>query len=91
MSCRIYFYILANGAEGASKISFEKRVRPKSLYCLQGSHSYWKTWKMGRHFPVWEKSGNFEQTRKVRENHTKKTGKVRGNSHILSIAMPISL
>ena len=26
---------------------------------------------MGRHSPVREKSGNFEQTRKVRENHTK--------------------
>ena len=26
--------------------------------------------KMGRHFPVREKSGNFEQTGKVRENHT---------------------
>ena len=37
----------------------------------QGSHSDWKTWKMGRHFPVREKSGNFEQTGKVRENHTK--------------------
>ena len=27
--------------------------------------------KMGRHLPVREKSGNFEQTGKVRENHTK--------------------
>ena len=26
---------------------------------------------MGRHFPVREKSGNFDQTGKVRENHTK--------------------
>ena len=26
---------------------------------------------MGRHFPVRGKSGNFEQTGKVRENHTK--------------------
>ena len=33
----------------------------------QGSHSG----KMGRHFPVREKSGNFEQTGTVRENHTK--------------------
>ena len=34
----------------------------------------WKTWKMGRHFPVREKSENFEQTGKVREiweNHSK--------------------
>ena len=30
-----------------------------------------KPGKMGRHFPVREKSGNFEQTRKVKENHTK--------------------
>ena len=30
-----------------------------------------KTGKTGRHFPVREKSGNFEQTGKVRENHTK--------------------
>ena len=30
-----------------------------------------KPGKMGRHFPVREKSGNFEQTGKVRENHKK--------------------
>ena len=30
-----------------------------------------KPGKMERHFPVREKSGNFEQTGKVRENHTK--------------------
>ena len=30
-----------------------------------------KPGKMGRHFPVREKSGNFEQTGKVRENHIK--------------------
>ena len=30
-----------------------------------------KPGKIGRHFPVREKSGNFEQTGKVRENHTK--------------------
>ena len=46
---------------------------------LQGSHSNWKTWKMGRHFPVREKLGNFEQTGKVRENHTK-YGKSQGIS-----------
>ena len=43
-------------------------------YDIQRFHSdgkTWKTWKMGRHFPVREKSGNFEQTGKVRENHTK--------------------
>ena len=50
MSYPIYFYILANGADEASKISFGKRVGPKSLYCLQGSHSDWKTWKNGKAF-----------------------------------------
>ena len=30
-----------------------------------------KLGKMRRHFPVREKSGNFEQIGKVRENHTK--------------------
>ena len=35
-----------------------------------------KPGKMGRHFPVREKSGNFEQTGKVRENHTN-SGKLR--------------
>ena len=30
-----------------------------------------KPGKMGRHFPVREKSGNFEQTGKVTENQTK--------------------
>ena len=30
-----------------------------------------KPGKMGRHFPVRERSGNFEQSGKVRENHTK--------------------
>ena len=30
-----------------------------------------KPGKMGRHFPVREKSKNFKQTGKVRENHTK--------------------
>ena len=39
-----------------------------------------KPGKMGRHFPVREKSGNFEQTGKVRERSgktTQNTGKMR--------------
>ena len=39
-----------------------------------------KPGKMGRHFPVREKSGNFEQTGKVREKSGKiiqNTGKLR--------------
>ena len=42
----------------------------------QGSHSNWKSGKMGRHFLVWEKSGNFEQTEKVSE----KSGKITQNT-----------
>ena len=38
-----------------------------------------KPGKMGRHFPVREKSGIFEQTVKVRENHIK-YGKTQGIS-----------
>ena len=39
---------------------------------LQGSHSDWKTWKKWEGiFQSTKKSGNFEQTGKVRENHTK--------------------
>ena len=41
-----------------------------------------KPGKMGRHFPVREKSGNFEQTGKVREKSgkiTQNTGKTSGN------------
>ena len=42
-----------------------------------------KPGKMGRHFPVGEKSGNFEQTGKVREKSgkiTQNTGKHQGFS-----------
>ena len=31
----------------------------RHLLLIQGSYSDWKTWKMGRHFPVGEKSENF--------------------------------
>ena len=45
--------------------------------CWQGSHSDWKTGKIGRHFPVREKSGNFEdwksqgKSNKILENWDK--------------------
>ena len=44
-----------------------------------------KPGKMGRHFPVREKSGNFEQTGKVRENHTKywKTQGIRDKYYLI--------
>ena len=45
-----------------------QKLEDVSVY---SSHSDWKPGKIGRHFPVREKSGNFEQTGKVRENHTK--------------------
>ena len=37
----------------------------------QGSHSGWKTWKNGKAFSSQGKVWDFEQTGKVRENHTK--------------------
>ena len=48
----------------------------KIIFCRNTVNSWWcndrvPTGKMGRHFPVREKSGNFEQIGKVRENHTK--------------------
>ena len=44
-----------------------------AAWCVkcQRSHSDWKTWKNGKAFSSRGKSGNFEQTGKVRENHTK--------------------
>ena len=51
-----------------------------------------KPGKMGRHFPVREKSGNFEQTGKVREKSgktTQNTGKLREfqKKNICSLSM----
>ena len=44
-----------------------------------------KPGKMGRHFPVREKSRNFEQMGKVRENHTKywKTQRISDECYLL--------
>ena len=36
-----------------------------------GSYMDWKTWKIGKLFQVREKSGNFEQTGKVKEFYPK--------------------
>ena len=47
-----------------------------------GTGNQGKPGKMGRHFPVKEKSGNFVKTGKVREklgNFTQNTGKIRKN------------
>ena len=47
-----------------------------------GTGNQGKPGKMGRHFPVREKSGNFVKTGKVREksgNFTQNTGKIRKN------------
>ena len=46
-------------------------VHSINLYIVRVPTRTGKPGKMGRHFPVREKSGNFEQTGKVRENHTK--------------------
>ena len=47
-----------------------------------GGGNQGKPGKMGKHFPVTEKSGNFVKTGKVRErsgNFTQNTGKIRKN------------
>ena len=48
-----------------------------------------KPGKMGRYFPVREKSGNFDQTGKVRENHIKhwKTEGISGKCYWLFLVM----
>ena len=48
-----------------------------------------KPGKMGRHFPVREKSGNFVQTGKVRENHTKywKTQGIRDKYYLIFLVI----
>ena len=48
-----------------------------------------KPGKIGRHFPVREKSGNFEQTGKVRENHTKywKNGKISDKYYLMFLVI----
>ena len=42
-----------------------------TLRILHGSHSDWKNWKTGEHFPVRQKLGNFAETGKVREFYPK--------------------
>ena len=46
-------------------------VMGRNVFTWYHSHMDWKTWKMRNLFPVREKSGNFEQTGKVREFHPK--------------------
>ena len=45
--------------------STRSRVKMSYSRYFHGSHMDWKIWKLGKHFPVREKSGNFEQTGKV--------------------------
>ena len=67
------FYGLTSEQQQVSyKLSFFKLIRVPTRTGKPG--------KMGRHFPVREKSGNFEQTGKVREKSgktTQNTGKLR--------------
>ena len=57
------------------KLSFQELLYKKYISaCSQVSRVPTRTGKpgkMGRHFPIREKSGNFGQTGKVRENYTK--------------------
>ena len=58
-------------SESVQRTKFCVVQQPIWFAVVQVYQSDWKTGKMGRHFPVRKKSGNFEQTEKVRENHTK--------------------
>ena len=51
----------------------------------QGSHSDWKTWESGKAFSSQRKIREFEQTGKVRENHSKywKTLGISDKSYLL--------
>ena len=50
------------------KGSFKRTVSyPSPSPSNQGSHSDWKTWKNGKAFSSQGKSGNFDQTGKVRK------------------------
>ena len=55
--------------------SYGRKSLPGSVVCLfltiRLPTRTGKPGKMRMHFPVRERSGNFEQTGKVRENHTK--------------------
>ena len=60
--------------------SFQKQMHEYNLRVPTRTGKPGKPGKMGRHFPVREKSGNFEQTGKVREKSgkiTQNTGKLR--------------
>ena len=50
---------------------FKKKLR--NIWCCINRVPTWtkKAGNMGRHFIVGEKSGNFEQTGKIRQNYTK--------------------
>ena len=78
--------IACHYGEFPSECTSQKCILPELPPCQERTRVSWggrtirvptrtgkpgKPGKMGRHFPVREKSGNFEQTGKVRENHTK--------------------
>ena len=67
--------LVSLGAFSQQCVKHKRRIRVPTRTGKTG-----KPGKMGRHFPVREKSGNFEQTGKVREKSgktTQNTGKLR--------------
>ena len=66
--CRAY-----NGIGDGATREYTLRVNSTYIPCsdIRVPMRTGRPGKMGRHFPVREKSGNFEQTGKIMENHTK--------------------
>ena len=50
------------------------RIVPTVRFIVHGSHTNWKTWKMGEHFPVRQKSGNFTQNPGILKYFTQNSG-----------------
>ena len=71
LSLRIFRHSYCGQVVQKSHSSTPKFTRPHLERTNRVPTRTGKPGKMGRHFPVREKSGNFEQTGKVRENHTK--------------------
>ena len=83
LSCEIYAKLSVHKRKSSANRESHAFRKPEKLNITRVPTRTGKTGKpgkMGRHFPVREKSGNFEQTGKVREKSgktTQNTGKLR--------------
>ena len=68
---QVVMNIHCGGSEGNAPPHRKLQTVIRKVFFFRVPTRTGKSGKMGKYFPVREKSGNFEQTRKVRENHTK--------------------